>query len=107
MSKRVAMRVARSFIPGNCCAVHKTVKETFMSHAKSHGTPGGAEGDGAGVLSNYNAYQRWVRTAHAHSQHVNTTLNMAGMLVDNLSEINHPDVCPSEIHKDEIGTRTS
>uniref|UniRef100_UPI00358FA880 E3 ubiquitin-protein ligase Midline-1-like n=1 Tax=Myxine glutinosa TaxID=7769 RepID=UPI00358FA880 len=41
--RRGAISVARSFIPGNRCAVDKTMEETFMRHAKSHG------GAGAGI----------------------------------------------------------
>ena len=33
--KRGAGNVARSFIPGNRCAVEKTIAETFMKYAKS------------------------------------------------------------------------
>jgi hypothetical protein len=32
-----------------------------MKHSKSYG---GAGGGSAGLLSNYDAYQRWVRAAH-------------------------------------------
>ena len=31
-----AISVARSYTPGNLCAVDKTIEETFMKHAKSH-----------------------------------------------------------------------
>ena len=49
--------VARSMIPGNRCAVDKTMEETFMKHAKSKGGAGLC-----GLLKNFDAYQRWVRT---------------------------------------------
>ena len=48
----------RSFIPGNRCAVDKTIGETFMKSAKSHG---GMESEGTGltgITKNYNSYQR-------------------------------------------------
>ncbi len=58
--KRGAISVARSFIPGNRCAVDKTMEETFMCHAKSHAGAGTSAAGVSGVLTNYNAYQRWV-----------------------------------------------
>ena len=99
--KRGAMSVARSFIPGNRCAVDKTMEETFMRHAKSHGGTGAGGFGVSGVLSNHDAYQRWVRTTHARSQYVNTTLNMADMLTDRQSGTMHRDVRPAEILKSE------
>ena len=69
------MSEARSFITGNRCAVDKTMEETFMRHAKSHRGAGG--GGVSGVLSNHDAYQRWLRITHARSKFVNTTLNMS------------------------------
>jgi len=65
--ERKAISVARSFIPGNRCAVDKTMKETFMRHAKSHGGAGTSAAGTSGLLTNYQAYQRWVRTTHARS----------------------------------------
>ena len=62
--KRDAIRVARSFVPGNRCPVDKTIEETFMKHSKSHGGTGGGSADLSGLLSNYDAYQRWVRAAY-------------------------------------------
>ena len=44
--QRGAISVARSFIPGNRCAVDKTMEETFMKHAKSRS---GAGGSGTGI----------------------------------------------------------
>ena len=38
--RRAAISVARSFIPGNRCAVDKTIEETFMKNAKSRGRMG-------------------------------------------------------------------
>ena len=52
---------------------------------KLHGGAGVGGVGVSGVLSNHKAYHRWVRTTHAHSQYVNTTLNMADMLTDNLN----------------------
>jgi hypothetical protein len=44
--------------------VDKTIEETFMKHSKSHGGTGGGGADLSGLLSNYDAYQRWVRAAY-------------------------------------------
>ena len=55
----------------------------------------------SGILSNQDAYQRWVRTTHARSQYVIATLNMADMLTDNQSGTMHRDVRPAEILKSE------
>jgi hypothetical protein len=95
--KRGAISVARSFIPGNRCAVDKTMEETFMRHAKSHGGAGGSGKGVSGLLTNYNSYQRWVRTTHARSQYVNATLNMADMLSDSSEGVKHRDVRPAEV----------
>ena len=59
--KRGAINLARSFVPGNRCSVDKTIEETFMKHSKSHG--GGSAGL-FGLLSNYDAYQRWMGADH-------------------------------------------
>ena len=69
--KRDAIRVARSFVPGSRCPVDKTIKETFMKHSRSHGGTGGGS---AGLLSNYDAYQRWVRASHERVQFVKGAL---------------------------------
>uniref|UniRef100_UPI00358E53D5 uncharacterized protein n=3 Tax=Myxine glutinosa TaxID=7769 RepID=UPI00358E53D5 len=96
--ERGAISVARSFIPGNRCDVDKTMEETFMRHAKSHG--GGGTGI-SGIMTNYSAYQRWVRTTHARSQYVNATLSMANMLADSGEGMKHRDVRPTEILRSE------
>ena len=89
-----AMSVARSFIPGNRYAMDKTMEETFMCHAKSHGCAGG-------FLTNYNAYQQWVRSTHARSQNVNATLYMADMVCSNPGDSKHRDTHQAEIHRSE------
>ena len=98
--KRGAMSVARSFIPGNRCAVDKTMEETFVRHAKSRGGAGGTGAGVTGVLTNQDAYQRWVRTTHARSQYVNTTFSMADMLTPTDGG-KHRDARPAEILKSE------
>ena len=60
--KAGVISVARSMIPGNRCAVDKTMEETFMKHAKSKGGAGGSGAGLCGILKNFNAYQRWVRS---------------------------------------------
>ena len=75
-----AFSVARSLIPGNRCALDKTIEETFMKHTKSHGGAGGCGTGLTGLVSNYNSYQRWVRTTHERAQFVDVTLSMADML---------------------------
>lgn len=99
--QRGAISVARSFIPGNRCAVDKTMEETFMKHAKSHGGAGGSGAGITGISSNYEAYQRWVRTTHERSKYVEATLNMADMLTDTDSSTRHRDLRPAEIQKSE------
>ena len=78
--KRGAMSVARTYIPGNRCAVDKTMEETFMRHAKSRGGPGTSGTGISGIATNFNAYQRWVRSCHERSKYAEATLNMADML---------------------------
>jgi len=101
LMKRGAISVAHSFIPGNRCAVDKTMEETFMRHAKSHGGAGGSSAGVSGILTNYDAYQRWVRTTHARSQYVNTTLSIADMSSGSTEGTKHRDVRPAEVLKSE------
>ena len=96
--KRGAISVARSFIPGNRCAVDKTMEETFMRHAKSRG--GGAGAGVSGVLSNHEAYQRWALSMHQRSLFVESTLGMAGMLSTSSANEHHA-VRPSQVLKSE------
>ena len=90
--KRGAISVSRSFIPGNCSDVDKTMEETFMRHAKSHGSGGCGI---SGILTNQEAYQRWVRTTHARSQYVNSMFNLADIQKSDSHE--HRDHRPTEI----------
>lgn len=99
--KKGAFSVARSFIPGNRCAVDKTMEETFMWHAKSPGGPGSSGAGTSGILTNYEAYQRWVRTTHLRSLYVDAALAMAGMVDDDNSGTCHHDLRPREINKSE------
>ena len=47
--------VARSLIPGNRCAVDKTMEETFQKHTKSRGA--GMAVGAIGLTTNYQAYR--------------------------------------------------
>ena len=87
-----AFSVARSLIPGNRCAVDKTIEETFMKHAKSHGGAGGCGAGLTGLVSNYNSYQRWVRTTRERAQFVDVTLSMADMLTESNGSRKHNDM---------------
>ena len=97
--QRGAISVARTFIPGNRCAVDKTMEETFMKHAKSRSGAGGSGTGISGITGNYDAYQRWVRTTHERSKYVQATLNMADMLTDSEFSTWHRDLRPAEIQK--------
>ena len=97
--QRGTISVARSFIPGNRCAVDKTMEETFMKHAKSRSGAGGSGTGISGIAGNYDAYQRWVRTTHERSKYVEATLNMADMLANSESSTWHRDLRPAEIKK--------
>ena len=88
--------VARSFTPGNRAAVDKSMEETFMRHAKSRTGGTGL----TGLLTNYSAYQRWVRTTHTRCQYTHSSFQMAGMVEDN-NNICHKDVRQTERLKSE------
>jgi hypothetical protein len=96
--KRDAIRVARSFVPGSRCPVDKTIEETFMKHSRSHGGTGGGS---AGLLSNYDAYQRWVRASHERVQFVKGAIAMVDMLADDSKAKKHRDLCRTEIERSE------
>ena len=83
------MSVSRSFIPGNRCAVDKTMEETFMKHAKSHSGTGGSGAGITGIAGNYNSYQRCVRTLHERVKYVEATFSMADMFGDSGSGKRH------------------
>ena len=99
--RKGAISVARSLIPGNLCAVDKTMEETFMKFAKSRGGAGGA--GLSGILNNYGAYQRWIRTASERTKYYEAALEMAGMVGDEDSIKNgkHRELFESEIKRSE------
>ena len=100
--KRGAFSVARSFVSGNRCAVDKTIEETFMKHAKSHGGAGGCGAGVSGILSSYGAYQRWAKTTHERTRYVEATLSMADMLdADSINLQKHKECRPSQVRKSE------
>lgn len=101
MLQRGAFSVARSLIPGNRCAVDKTMEETFMKHAKSRGGAGGGGAGLTGMLCNQEAYHRWVKTTHERSKYLHATLDMAGMAQGDEVGSRHRDTRPSEILKSE------
>ena len=72
--KRGAFSIARSFIPGQRCAVDKTIEETFMKHAKSRGARMSV--GISGINNDPEAYQRWARTMNQRIQLLAKTLAM-------------------------------
>ena len=52
MLQRGVFSVTRSFIPGNCYEVDKTMVETFMKHAKSRGGAGRSDAGLMKLVSN-------------------------------------------------------
>lgn len=68
-----------------------------MRHAKSRSGGVGV----TGLLTNYNAYQRWVRTTHARSQYADVTFQMAGLKKEDSSKTKHRDLTDAEIRKSE------
>ena len=97
--KRGAISVARSFIPGNRCAVDKTIEETFMKSAKSRGGMRSGGTGLTGITTNYNAYQKWVRTLHQRTWYTNATFHMADMPTESNERDKHKDLRPSEIRR--------
>ncbi|XP_070203645.1 uncharacterized protein [Littorina saxatilis] len=99
--KQGAFSVARSFIPGNRCAVDKTMEETFMRNAKSKGEAAAAGAGLTGIASNYPAYQKWVRTTHQRTKYMQVTMDMAGMTKDSELDTQHRDLRPTEVTRSE------
>ena len=72
-----------------------------MKHAKSHGGAGGSGAGLTGLLTNYDSYQRWVRTTQERSKYRQATLSMADMLTGSETGFVHTDVRQSQILKGE------
>ena len=100
-----AISVARSKIPGNLCAVDKTMEETFMKFAKSRCGAGGA--GLTGILENYGAYQRWIRTTSERTKYYQATLEMTGMSneTDSSKSGKHREQLPSEVKRSEAAVQ--
>ena len=103
--ERGAISVARSFIPGNRCDVDKTMEETFMKHSKSHQSAGGSSAGLSGITTNYNAYQRWVRTAHERTKFTEETFEMVGIIPNSDKACSHKDLRQTEITNSEANVR--
>lgn len=96
-----AISVARSFTSGNRCSVDKTMEETYMKFAKSWGGTGGF--GLTGILENYGAYQRWIRTTSKRSKFYQATMDMCGMNnnTDSSTYSKHREQVLSEIKQGE------
>ena len=68
---------------------------------ESHAATGGSSAGLSGILMNYNAYQRWVRTAHERTKYVECTRRMIEMTPDQNRDQIHKDVRPSQMKKNE------
>ena len=68
-----------------------------MKHAKCRGGSGGAGAGLTGLVSNPDAYQRWVRTTHERTWYVESTLSMADMLTESRGTKKHKDLRPAEV----------
>lgn len=105
--RRGALSVARSLIPGNRCAVDKTIEETFMKHAKSRGGSGSSGAGLSGLHTNYGAHQRWTYTARERAKCLQATYQLAGLGDDNEVGHQHRDVRDSQrLRSEELVLRT-
>jgi len=89
-------RGARSFIPGNRCAVDKTMEETLIRRVLELERVQQVYL----VLTNYNAYQRCLRLTRARYLYFDAALDMARM-VASLHDTKHRDVRPTEVRRGE------
>ena len=105
--KRGAINVARSFIPGNRCTVDKTTEETFMKSAMSRGGMGSGVTGLTGITTNYNAYQRWVRTLHQRTLYTNATFHMTDMLTESNEGDKHKDMRPWETRRSKRNVKST
>ena len=95
-----AFSVARSYVPGNRCAVDKTMEETFMKVAKSRGGSGSSVAGISGICQNYSAYQRWIKSMPQRCMYLESTYELAGM-TETGDDLQHRDNRESEIRKSE------
>ena len=68
---------------------------------ESHAVTGGSSAGLSGILTNFNAYQGWVRTVHERTKYVECTRRMAEMIPDQNKDQIHKDVRPSQMKKNE------
>ena len=73
------------------------MEETFMKHAKPKGGAAGSGAGTSGLLTNYNAYQRWIRTSYARSLYLDATLHAAGIT----KVLSHRHLRPTEVQHSE------
>lgn len=98
---RGAMSVARSFVPGSRSAVDKTIEETFMKHSKSRGGSGSSGAGLTGLQTNFNAYQRWAKSAKERAKFLLATYSLADLIDDHAQGNKHRDLRPAEKRRGE------
>ena len=101
--RRGAISVARSFIPGNREEVDKVIEETFNRHGKSRCGPGTSGAGLSGIMTNQNAYQRWVTSAHERIKFVESQMKLTDMVT--ASETSSRHLKKSSIIKSELQVR--
>jgi len=99
--RRGAISVARSFVPGSRCAVDKTIEETFMKHSKSRGGSGASGAGLSGIQNNFEAYQRWTKTAKERAKFRQATYSLAGMADGADSGHEHRETHPADKYRSE------
>ena len=70
-----------------------------MKHTKSHGGSGGCGAGLTGILTNFHAYQRWVKTTHEQAQYVDVTYAKADMQSESQGGRQHKDLRRAEVQK--------
>ena len=98
--RRGTISVARSFVPGSRCAVDKTIEETLRKHSKSRGGSGASGAGLSGIQNNYEAYQRWMKTAKERAKFLQATYSLADM-VDGTDNIKHRETRATDINRSE------
>ena len=88
-------------IPRDRCAVDRMIEETFVKHTKSYGGSGGCGAGLTGILTNFDAYQRWAKTTHERTQFLDVTYSKADMVPDSQGREHHKDLRQVEVKKSE------
>ena len=70
-----------------------------MKHVNSRVAAGGSVVGITGILTNFNAYQRWAKTAHEHAQYVAATFHMVDMLSEYSEHTKRKDFQPAKVQK--------